>query len=479
MLIVAGTAIIALLLMSLPENNSMKNTFFFKTGLFASTLVAALLSQQSQAETLAEIFALAQKNDAVIRSQEATYMAGQETQKIARSALLPQIGLGASVSKGSTSSDKPVPLDYDTDTNAARINASQTIFNLEYWHNYVSGKKISSQAEAQFRSDQQALIVRVVQAYTAVLNAVDAYNTAKAQEAAIGRQLDQTKQRFDVGLVAITDVYEAQASFDDAAVSVLNTKGAVGIAFEALDNITGSSIQVLSPLSDEYPIKNPEPAQRDEWVSKALANNADLQASSFAKDAALENAKAKRAAHFPTLTATYQYNNIDSSNSPGAAAIYDSKQTNDVLALNLSMPLFAGGGISATRRQAWDQYNAADERNIYAQRSTIQATRSYYLAVTTGVARVAAQKQAIISAQSALDATNAGYEAGTRNIVDVLGAERNLYNSQYLWSSARYQYINDLLNLNKISGDLVPASIENANQYIVADKQIVRAEFDN
>lgn len=458
----------------------MKNCFSLKTGLMVSALMASTFSQQGQAETLAEIFTLAQKNDAIIRSQEANYMAGQETGKIARSALLPQIYFGATHSEGDTSNNLPLALvpDYDTDTDSTNITASQTLFNLEYWHNYMSGKKVSSQAEAQYRSDQQELIVRVVKAYTDVLSAIDAYNTAKAQETAIGRQLDQTKQRFDVGLVAITDVYESQSSFDSAVVSVLNARGAVGIAFEALDNITGTSIQTIAPLSEEYNVKNPEPAQRDEWVTQALANNADLQASSFAKEAALQNAKAKRAAHFPTVTASYQHNDVDSSNDPAAAGIYDADYEDDVVALNLRMPLFAGGGISATRRQAWQQYNAANERNIYAQRTTIQAARSYHLAVTTGVARVAAQKQAIISAQSALDATNAGYEAGTRNIVDVLDAERALYSAQYLWTLARYQYITDLLRLNKVAGSLTPASIDNANAFIIADKQIARSEFD-
>lgn len=458
----------------------MKYAFSFNTGLMLCTLITMALSQAGHAETLAEVFALAQKNDAIIRSQEANYLAGQETSKIARSALLPQVSFGATHSEGDTSDDKPAALinDYDTDTDSSNITASQTLFNLEYWHNYMSGKKISSQAEAQFRSDQQELIVRVVKAYTDVLSAIDAYNTAKAQETAIGRQLDQTKQRFDVGLVAITDVYESQASFDSAVVSVLNARGAVGIAFEALDNITGTSIQTIAPLAEAYEVKNPEPTQREEWVSQALANNADLQASAFAKEAALQNAKAKRAAHFPTLTASYQHNDVDSSNDPGLASNYDADYEEDVVALSLKVPLFAGGGISATRRQAWQQYYAANERNIYAQRTTIQAARSFHLAVTTGVARVAAQKQAIISAQSALDATNAGYEAGTRNIVDVLDAERALYNAQYLWTLARYQYITDLLRLNKVAGNLVPASIDNANSFIIADKQIARSDFD-
>jgi len=431
-----------------------------------------------QAETLAEVFALAQQNDAILRSQEATYKANWENKNIARSALLPQISLSATHSEGDISEEIPTSYDYDTDTDRMDITASQAIFNLEYWHNYRSGKQIANQAEAQFRSDQQELIVRVVGAYTDVLSAIDRYNTAKAEESAIARQLDQTRQRFDVGLVAITDVLESQASFDDAVVNVLNSKGAVGIAFEALETIAGTPINSIAPLSDDYVIKNPEPLQREEWVNKAMSNNAELKASEFAKEAALQNAKAKRAAHLPTVTASYQHSTDEFESDPTFVPNIDSDMESDVLALNFQMPLFAGGGISASRRQAWEQYNAANEQYIYASRRTTQAARSFHLAVTTGVARVNAQKQAILSAQSALDATQAGYEAGTRNIVDVLNAERALYNAQRLWHAARYQFITDRLRLEKVSGDLAPAAIEYSNQFVMADKQIARGEFD-
>lgn len=431
----------------------------------------------AQSETLAEVFALAQQNDAVLRSQEASYKANRESKNIARSALFPQITLNATHSEGDVSDSKAAPPadNYDTDSDRVDITASQALFNLEYWHNYRSGKQVADQAEAQFRSDQQELIVRVVGAYTNVLSAIDNYNTSKAEEAAFARQLDQTQQRFDVGLVAITDVLESQASFDDALVNVLNARGAVGIAFEALETIAGTPINSIAPLSDDYVIKNPEPLQREEWVNKAMANNAELKASEFAKIAALQNAKAKRAVHFPTVTATYQHFTDDLSTDP---TFGDSDLERDTVAINLRMPLFAGGGISATRRQAWEQYNAANERYIYTQRSTTQAARSYHLAVTTGVARVNAQKQALLSAQSALDATNAGYEAGTRNIVDVLNAERALYNAQRLLYAARYQFITDRLKLEKVSGDLAPAAIEYSNQFVLKDNQIGRSEFD-
>jgi outer membrane protein len=440
-------------------------------------LVSILLPFTAHAETLAEVFALAQQNDAVIKAQEANYHAGLETANLAHSALLPQVSLSATHSNARIK-DNLYGQIYKTNANTGTLTASQTLFDQSEWYDWQSGKKVGEQAEAQFRSDQQALIVRVVKAYTDVLQAFDAYNTAKAQEAAFGRQLDQTKQRFDVGLVAITDVYDSQASFDSAVVDVVNAKGTVAIAFEALDNITGTPIQSIAPLSDDYVIKNPDPAERDEWVKKALANNSDLQASELAKEAAMQNAEAKRTAYYPTVVASYQHGENVTQVDP-ANQLIGENQYNDAIAITFNMPLYTGGGVSASRRQALDQYNAADEQYTYVQRSTVQATRSYYLAVTTDVVRVQAQKQAIISAQSALDATKAGYEAGTRNIVEVLLAERALYSAQFLWASARYQYISDILNLKKVAGELSPESIDHSNQFLVADKQIARSEFEN
>jgi len=440
-------------------------------------LVAALLPFTVHAETLAEVFALAQQNDAVIKAQEANYQAGQETANLAHSALLPQVDLSATHSNARIK-DNLYGQIYKTSANTGTLTASQTLFNQSQRYTYESGKKSSEQAAAQLRADQQALIVRVVKSYTDVLNAVDAYNTAKAQETAIGRQLDQTKQSFNEGLVAITDVYDSQSSFDSATVGVLNARGQVGIAFEALDNITGTSIKSIAPLTENYAIKNPEPAERDAWVKIALADNADLQVSQLAKEAAFQNAEAKRTTNYPTVTASYQHGESKTDVHPSNPLI-GTDQSTDAIAINFSMPLYTGGGTSASRRQALEQFNAADDQYTYVQRSIVQATRSYYLAVTTGVARVSAQKQAIVSAQSALDATKAGYEAGTRNIVEVLLAENALYNAQYLWSAARYQYISDLLNLHKAAGDLTPAAIDNANQYLLSDKQIARSEFDN
>ena len=448
----------------------------------ASPLLA--LAPAVHAETLAEVFALAKQNDAVMKAQDENYKANKETANIAGSALLPYVSLNASRSKTAVNNHLPAPFDTDSSyrSHDHSINVNQKLFDVQSWFNWRSGVKIADQAEAQHVSDEQELIIRVTKAYTDVLDAIDAYNTAKAQEAAMARELDQTKQRFDVGLVAITDVYDSQASYDSAVVGTLGAKGQVGIAFEGLENLTGQPINSIAPLSEDFIIKNPEPANREDWVNHALQNNADLKVSQFAMEAANKNAKAKTAAHLPTVTGVYSHGQTDTSTrpiSPPFGPYGEADKQTEYFGVNFSMPLFAGGGISASRRQAWDQYYAAQDSYEATRRGTVQAARSYHLAVTTDVARVGAQKQAILSAQSALDATQAGYEAGTRNIVDVLNVQRMLFSTQYMWQTARYQFINDYLKLKKVSGDLTPEVIQNTDAFLQKDKQINRADFDN
>jgi len=452
----------------------------FKNKTFAWVLGAGLAVQgTAHAETLAEVFALAQQNDTLIRSQRATYMANRETENIGRSALLPQVDFNGGYSEATIDNNlvSGPNSERDVDTENYDLTLNQTLFNLETWYTFRQGKKISQQAEAQLLSDEQDLILRVVQAYTDVLAAIDAYETAKASEAAIGRQLEQTRQRFEVGLVAVTEVYESQATYDNAVVTSLTTKGDIGIQFEALETLTGQPIETIAPLITDFEVRDPVPAGRDEWVSLALENNADLKVSQLSMESSLQNAKAKRAAHYPTVSGTYQLNNDDTNNDPALIA-GDIDQESEILSVNLRVPIFSGLGVSASRRQAWEQYNAATELYGNTKRTTIQSARSLHLAVTTDVARVAAQKQAIVSARSALDATQAGYDAGTRNIVDVLNAEQALYLAQNNWHNSRYQYINDMLNLKKVSGTLVAEEVETFSRATDGMNQISRFDFD-
>jgi outer membrane protein len=448
---------------------------YLKRTLFLPVTALLLLSHAASAETLAEIYSLAKNNDTLIRSQEATYMAGLESRKIARSALLPHLSLNGTYSEGDINNHL-TDINLDSESEEYDFTLSQTLFDMKSWYGYKQGKYNSAQAEVDYATNKQDLILRVVHAYTNVLQKIDNYTTAKAEENAIARQLEQTRQRFEVGLIAITDVHESQASYDNAVVNSLNARGEIGVAFEELDSLTGQRIQAIAPLREDFAVVNPEPLDREAWVEKALVGNTELESSKLSMQAAHQRAKSKTSGHLPTITATYQYQNNDSDLDPGF--LNQTDQEGDVVSINMKIPIFAGGRTSAERREAWHQYNAAKELYANTQRNTVQSARSLHLAVTTDVSRVRAQKQAIVSSQSALDATKAGYDAGTRNIVDVLNAERLLYQSLRGWHTARYKYINDLLQLKKTAGELEPDSIELANSQLNSESHLARADYE-
>lgn len=459
----------------------------FYTHLTRITTLTALLGMMAlpvQAETLQEVYKLAKDNDALLKSQAAQAAAGKETANIYRASLLPQASLEGNKSHSDYDIDGTRCAkkgghcnNVETDTDRGSLNISQKLFNMEAWYDYQKGKKQSEQAGAQYHADEMELTVRVTDAYINVLRAIDTYQTALAQEQAISRQLDQTKQRFDVGLIAITDVQESQASFDSAHVETLNAQGFIGIAFEAVQVLTGQPLESIAPLAPTLPIKMPEPTTQAEWEALALSNNPDLAVSALAVDAARNNAKARKSAHLPTVYGTYQHNDINSDihSNPGNA--FDD-QNGDVVAVNLSIPLFSGGGVSAQRRQAYQQQMATEDNHTNNTRQTVQKARSYHLAVTTDIQRVAAQQQAIVSAQSALDATQAGYEVGTRNIVDVLDAEQRLYQAKLSHSNARYRYIIDMLRLLQTAGTLSEDNLLKLNEFLLPEQSLSRAAYE-
>lgn len=446
--------------------------------------VCTVFCSQASAETLQEVYQLAKQNDALLKAQAAQAAAGRETGNIYRAPLLPQAELNASKAKSDTDvsgyrcvgAGSTYCGDIDTRSSRTALRVSQTLLNMEAWYDFQKGKKLGEQADAQYRADEMNLVVRVTEAYIDVLRAIDNYQTAQAQEKAIERQLEQTKQRFDVGLIAITDVQESQATYDSAKVETLSALGSIGIAFEAVEQLTGQRLEKIAPLAEGLPVKMPPPATQAEWEKMALENNPNLAVSVLAVDAARENTKARRAAHLPTIYGSFEHSNDNNDMDFGAVSGNDDQEGN-VVAVNLRVPIFSGGGVSAARRQAYQQQMAAEETLTNNQRTTVQGARSYFLAVTTDIQRVAAQQQAIVSAQSALDATQAGYEVGTRNIVDVLDAEQRLYRAKLLYSTARYKYILDMLRLLQIAGTLSEDNVQKLNQWLLPEKNYLRSQF--
>lgn len=442
--------------------------------------IATSLSCASQAESLRDIYELALENDATLKAQQAQYLAGLEDEKAALSALLPQVTAGYSYENSDTETVSPGILGFDPNgapvigdtfdaTDIERqgytVSLQQALFNLPAWFSFQSGKELSKQVEATFASNQQGLIVRVVEAYLAVLRAQDNLRAARAREEAFDRQLEQNKQRFDVGLIAITDVYESQAAYDIAVVDRIQEENNVAVALENLTVLTGKRHDNLDVLVEGFDATMPQPADRSAWVEFALANNFDLKASQYAEEAARQNAKARRLAHAPTISGNASYQDFETDGTrfqdPAGLFLFPPNQDQDrtVWGVELSVPLYTGGGLSAERRRAAQQFNAAREDRINLTRQTVTNARSLHMTVVNDVARVKARRQAVISSKSALDATRAGYEVGTRNIVDVLNVENTYYEAIRDYANSRYDYIVNTLRLKEQAGLLSPEDV--------------------
>jgi len=453
-----------------------------KSKLYVAIALLALAPIGARANTLQEIYELAVQNDAQLKADKAGYEAGKENAGIGRAGLLPQIDAGYTYNKGNRDViDNTVLIDNknikDDKSKGWDVSLKQPLFDMSAWYVYKRGQKLSEQAEAQFGADQQSLIVRVATAYFNVLRNVDKLEATLSEEKALGHQLEQTKQRFEVGLIAITEVHESQAAYDSATAATLETRGSLGISYEALEVLTGKAEDSIAPLSEKFPVVNPTPADRAEWVSFALQNNYQLKARKLNAEAEARNADIARAGHYPTVKATVGYSDINNTLDAPPSDYVDQDVKGSSIGVALNVPLFSGGGVSSNRRQAVSKSLQAEELFHSEERNTIQSARGLHLTVETDVARVQARKQAIVSSQSALDATQSGYEVGTRNLVEVLLAQRNLYQARQNYSDALYDYVIDSIKLREVSGMLTPADIQEVDRWLKPGVTVNRSQY--
>jgi outer membrane protein len=457
-----------------------------QTSVALLALAFTLGALHSRAESLRDIYELALENDAQLKAEEAQYHANLETEKLGLSQLLPQVSGNYSYTDSDSDVDAISPAftedgfqtiktssNTDVTVDGYQLSLSQAIFDLPAWFTFQSGKEISRQAEATFAANQQNLIVRVVEAYLLVLRAQDNLDASRAQERAFERQLEQTQQRFEVGLIAITDVYEARAARDLSQVNRIVDENNVKVALERLSVLTGREHSNLDVLREDFDIKLPEPGDRAAWVEFALENNFNLQAVGFAEEAARQAAKASRLEHAPKVSGRLGYEDYSTdghfSRKPATGLdVQPDRDTEDQFwQIRLDMPLYSGGAISANRRRAAQEFNAARENRINLTRNTVTNTRSLHMTVISDVSRVAAREQSIVSSKSALDATQAGYEVGTRNVVDVLNAQNTLFAAQRDYDNSRYDYIVNMLRLKEQAGLLSPEDVYNLDSYMV------------
>jgi outer membrane protein len=441
----------------------------------AVSITLFLAAQTAWADSLNDIYQAALQNDPVLRAARASFNAEREAKNISRAALLPRLSVSGDyteVEQNENALTSPTLGLIDSETTAYNATLSQAIFDMPSWYNFQGAKKLSQSARAQFAADQQSLIIRVSQAYFTVLRAYDNLQTRNAEELAIQRQLEQTRERFEVGLLPVTDVHEAQAAFDDAAVNRLEARSAVNIAFEGLQVLTGQDHQVLAGLKDNFTASAPVPETNEDWVDLALANNFQLKVAELGKDAAYNQAKAAAAVRLPKISGRASYYDSDAEGT-NLGNPFESLQDGHQYVISISMPIW-GGGVDAQRRQAKQRSIQSAESYTAAKRNTVQSARSKHQSVITNAARVKARRQAITSADSALSATQAGYEVGTRNIVDVLVAQRTLYRAKRNYANARYDYILSMMALKEVAGQLSPEDIASLNAWL--DPKLVIAK---
>ncbi len=442
--------------------------------LIGLTLFAAssTLSSSLFAIDLQQVYQQALNNEHQYKADTAAYEAGLESYKVGRAGLLPSIGTSAVYSDSEARTADALRGNFASDVGITyTVSLSQPLFDLSAWFNYKEGVVLTEQARAQYSSDQQAFIVRVASAYFDVLRAADVLDNGIAREKALKHQLEQTQQRFEVGLTAITDVHDAQATYDSARADTLADRVNLGSAYDTLEVITGSSYDQVASLADNFPVTEPVPNNRDQWVEFALTNNFALKASKLSAKAAKHSARSVRNSYNPTVEAS-----ISESDNRRFQGANDIEQTS--ISVRVDFPLYAGGGVKAQARQAESRYQQAQENYLQTKREIVQAARSQHLTVLTDVATVDARKQAIVSSESSLEATEAGYEVGTRDFVDVLNAQQGVFQARSDYYNALYAYILDTLRLKQTAGLLGPKDLLDLNQWLDENKTKSRADYD-
>jgi outer membrane protein len=464
-----------------------------------------LLAQAAPAETLWDVYQMARQSDPQLREADANRLAIREAKPQARGALLPQLSasgtldwanndgnnvFGQAVDVDNNPATPPVvailnrEFDGRSDTTQWSLDLRQTVFRWDQWVRFRQSDKQVLQADIDYRVAEINLYTRVADAYFNVLAAEDTLASNVAAREAIGRQLEQAQKRFEVGLIAITDVQEAQSGYDQAVAAEILAKRQLANNKEVLREIIGDYPGDLAKPKAEIPLISPAPVDENQWVELALQQNLSLQSAQVGAEIARDEIKIARSGHLPTLDFVASRSDVDTNgkqktalNQPGVPGIplsdaqsqpTDFQTTEDSFGLQLSVPIFSGGTTNSRVQQAVYRHRAAKERLEGIARQTERATRDAYLAVNSEISRVKALQQALRSAQTALQATEAGFEVGTRTTVDVLEARRQLYQAETNYARSRYDYIVNVLRLKEAAGTLSDADVQEINGWLTA-----------
>ncbi|PSV43643.1 outer membrane channel protein TolC [Photobacterium indicum] len=412
-------------------------------------------SQTALADDLANIYQQAKQNDPQLLRAASDKDSAFEAINSSRSSLLPQINLTAGYNVAT--------LDGDSDGFNGGLSLSQSIYNRSSWINLDIAEKVARQSDASYAASQQDLIYRVAQSYFDVLKAMDDLEFVRAEKAAVGRQLEQTKQRFEVGLSAITDVHDAQAQYDSVLADEILNENALINSYEEIREITGQEHTNLNILDTARFSASAPQSNVESLLQDAANENLTLLTSRISQDVARDNISLAESGHLPTLSfdAGYNYDDKISITDEGTLTA----------GINLNLPVYTGGRTTSEVKQAQFNYVSASEDLEGSYRGVVKDVRALYNNINATIGAIRAYQQSVISAKSALEATEAGFDVGTRTIVDVLDATRRLYDANRQLSSSRYQYIISQIQLKQAVGSLNEQDIIDVNKGLIAAKK--------
>jgi outer membrane protein len=449
---------------------------------FLLTVLAALSGPSAaSAASLLEVYQQALQSDPLIHEAESRRLAAQEASPQARGLLLPQVNAAGSLVRRDVSGTSvefletteefaPVAFEAESEETNWNLSLRQTIFRWDQVVNLRQASKIVARADIVYEAAQQDLMLRVVERYFEVLAAEDRLTSIHADRQAIARQLEQAKQRFEVGLIAITDVQESQAAFDQSVASEIGAERELATARELLREVTGEYVPELSAPADNFPLPHPAPQEERVWIDLAMEQNLELLASRLDEQIARDEIAFRRTGHYPAidLVASRSSNDSDEDRRFGGGPFVpsDSAITSDAIGIEVTVPLFSGGRTSSQVREAVYLHRASRENLQRVSRETERAARDAYLGVNSEISRVKALEQAVASSRTALEATQAGFDVGTRTIVDVLTSQRLLYQAITNYYQSRYVYIGNVLRLKRAAGTLQVQDLEQIDRWL-------------
>lgn len=447
------------------------------------------------AADLMQAYELARQSDPQLSAAESQRLASGEGVNQSRSALLPQLGASAGFTDSESKSSRIEPFELPGGgigfgPNSSRtegrsrdwgVSLQQSLYDHSNYTRLRASRSRAAAADADYDAAVDALALRVARAYFNTLTAIDSLIFARADERAVKRQLDQAEQRFEVGLTAITDVHEARARYDGSRAGAIAAENALDDAREVLAELTGQYLTNLRGLDEGFSPTAPEPANLDAWVQTALSENPLLRSRTLALQASEHDIASARSAHLPTLGLTARRGGGPSWGTTFLASGIErpgnSESLSSSISLNLTIPLYTGGRVQSQMRQAVHTRDATEDQLEQQRRAVTRETRSAYRAVIAGISETEARRQALVSARSALEATEAGFEVGTRTIVDVLLAQQVLTSAQRDYSNARHGFLVNTLQLKQSAGVIEVRDIAAVNRLLVRDAEAALAEL--